>query len=464
MAEQHVTEEEVRWFVEGDLRPERRRALVAHLLAGCSECLRHTASLALYLDPPDVDDEVAEPAPVEPSAAEDAAYDAVILRCGQAVAALVPRFREEARQREAFLARVGDGRALSIDAILRAAVEQDMPTRPLVDALLSLSFGERARHPGRMLALATVGANLAANLHLSSKAALYSPQEAADLAARACGELANAYRRNDRFSTAEETLVRAETARAAGSGDLLLRARLLDLQASLRTDQRRFEEAYRLLDQAYEIYAEIGERHLAGRALIKHGIGLFYDGDLEQAAGLLRRGLSRLEPDGDPQLVATARHTLLLTLAAGGQYTEAAELLLRSGLREAFPEPLNRLKVRWLEARIYAGLGRRGRAEGAFREILAEFTEAGAESEAALVRLELAGVLLHTPSCYEEIERQAAEAYKTFERLDVGPEALRAVGYLRKACRARQATAALVREVVLFLERLEARPHLRFRD
>jgi tetratricopeptide (TPR) repeat protein len=464
MAEQHVTEEEVRWLIEGDLRPERRRALIAHLLAGCSECLRRAASLAPFLDPPDVEDEVAEPAPAEPSAAEAAAYDAVILRCGQAVSALVPRFQEEARQREAFLARVGDGRALSIDAILRAAAELEMPTRPLVDALLALSFAERARHPGRMLALATVGANLAANLHLSSDAALYSPQEAADLAARAWGELGNAHRRNDRFAATEEALVRAEAARAAGSGDLLLRARLLDLEASLRTDQRRFAEAYRLLDQVYEIYDEIGERHLAGRALISLGEGLFYDGDLEQAAGLLRRGLSRLEPDGDPQLVATARHFLLVTLAAGGQYTEAAELLLRSGLREALPEPLNRLKVRWLEARIYAGLGRRGRAEGAFREILAEFTAMGAEYEAALVRLELAGVLLNASMGSEEVERQAAEAYKTFESLDVGPEALRAVGYLRKACRGRQATAALVREVVLFLERLEARPHLRFGD
>jgi tetratricopeptide (TPR) repeat protein len=464
MAEQHMTEEEVRWFVEGDLRPERRRALVAHLLAGCPACLRRAASLAPFLDPPDVEDEVAEPAPAEPSAAEAAAYDSVILRCGRAVSALAPRLWEEARQREAFLARVGDGRSLSIDAILRAGAELEMPTRPLVDALLALSFAERARHPGRMLALATVGANLAANLHLSAEAALYSPQEAADLAARAWGELANACRVGDKFSAAEEGLARAEAARAAGSGDLLVLARLLDLEASLRTDQRRFAEAYRLLDQAYEIYAEIGERHLAGRVLIKRGIGLFYDGDLEQAAGLFRRGLSLLDPDGDPQLIATGRQTLLYTLAAGGQYAEAAELLLRSGLREAFPEPLNLLKVRWLEARIYAGLGKSGRAEGVFREILAEFTSAGVEYEAALVRLELAGVLLHTPARYEEVERQAAEAYQTFERLEVGPEALRAVAYLRKACRGRQATAALVREVVLFLERLEARPHLRFRD
>jgi tetratricopeptide (TPR) repeat protein len=451
----HVTDEEVQWFVAGSLPPERRRALFAHLLSRCPDCLRRTAVLAPFLT------EGEEPAPSPPlSAAAGAAYDAVLRRCAQAASSQVPRRDQESAQRDAFLARVT--RQDSVEEIL-AKAETEMLIRPLVDAFLTLSFEERARRPGRMVALALAGSALAASLPHSAEASLYSPAEIADLQARVWGELANAYRVGDKFTACEEALVRAEIAREAGSGDPLLLARLLDVQASLRTDQRRFEEAYHLLDLAYGIYDQVGETHLAGRTLISLGNGLFYDGSLERAASMLRRGLRLLEPDGDPQLLATGRQALLYTLAASGEYAEAAELLLRSGLREALPEPLNHLKVRWLEARIYSGLGKQSRAEAAFREIQAGFIELGADYEAALVRLELAGVLLDDPSRYEEIERLAGEAYKTFKHLEIGQEALRAVRYLQKACLGRHATASLVREVVCFLERFEARPNLRFR-
>jgi tetratricopeptide (TPR) repeat protein len=450
----HVTDEEVRWFAKGSLPPGRQRALLAHLLSRCPDCLRRTAGLGFFLT------EGEEPtAPPALSAAADAGYDALLHRCFEAASSQVPRRDRESAQRDAFLARVRRGD--SLEEIL-AKAETEMLIRPLVDALLTLSFEERARHPGRMLALALTGTTLAANLPRSTEASLYSPAETADLQAKAWGELANAYRVGDKFTACEEALTQAEISRAAGSGDPLLLARLLDVQASLRTDQRRFEEAYGLLDLAYGIYDQIGETHLAGRALISHGNGLFYDGNLKGAASMLRRGLKLLEPDGDAQLLAAGRQALLYTLAASGEYKEAAEVLLRSGLREALPEPLNHLKVRWLEARIYSGLGKRSRAEAAFREIHDGFTELEAEYEAALVRLELAGVLLDEPSRFEEIERLAGEAYETFKSLKIGQEALRAVRYLQEACLGRQATASLVREVVHFLERFEARPHLRF--
>ncbi|HEX3528859.1 MAG TPA: hypothetical protein VH988_17505 [Thermoanaerobaculia bacterium] len=452
----HVTEEEVQWFVDGTLAPERRRALLEHLLSRCSECLRRTAVLAPFCTEGD------EPPPVSVSAADIAAYDDVVGRCFRVASAAAPRGRLEDEQRNAFLAKVGADD--SIEQIL-AKADPAMLIRPLVEALLTLSFTERARHPGRMLALARVAVTLAANLPRSKEAGLYSPKEAADLRARAWVELANAYRRNDDFPAADEALERAERLQAAGTGEPLLLARLLDVLASLRTDERRFEEAYVLLDLIYNIYMQIGESHFAGRALLNRGFGFFYyDGNLERAADTLRQSLSLLDPDRDPQLLAIARHNLLLTLAASGEYTEAAELLLRSGLREALPEPLNQLKIRWLEARIYAGLGKHALAEGAFREIQAGFTSLCAEYEAALVRLELAGVLLHDPTRTEEIAHLADEAYATFEFLEVGREALRAVRCLQSAYRTGEATASLVREVVCFLERFEARPGLRFRD
>lgn len=164
----------------------------------------------------------------------------------------------------------------------------------------------------------------------------------------------------------------------------------------------------------------------------------------------------------DTHLQANARHALLIAMAASGEYTEAATLLLKSGLREAFAdEPVNRLKVRWLEGRIFAGLGKLDRAVIALSDARASFLDHGLDYEGALIGLECAGVLLQQGRL-AEVEALATEALEIFEILEIQPEAVRAVAYLQKICVSRKATATLVREVVSFLERLERRPNLRF--
>jgi tetratricopeptide (TPR) repeat protein len=243
----------------------------------------------------------------------------------------------------------------------------------------------------------------------------------------------------------------------------LIVARLLDVEASLRTDQRRFDEADRLLNLVHSLYRTVGETHLAGRARISHGVSLYYDGRYAEAVAMLREAVGLLDPARDPQLLTIARQHFLFSLAANGDFAEAAELYLRSGLREAFAgEPLNRLKVRWLEARIHAGLGKPRRAESAFAEVHSGFLIAGVDYEGALAGLEYAGILFEQGR-FDEVEALAAEALETFELLDIGAEAVKAVRALHNAFVARRATQALVREVVQFLERFDRRPYLRFR-
>ena len=60
-------------------------------------------------------------------------------------------------------------------------------------------------------------------------------------------------------------------------------AHLMDLTASLYSDQRRFDEARLLLDAVYAIYERAGDRHSAGRALISKGISANYAFDIEDA-------------------------------------------------------------------------------------------------------------------------------------------------------------------------------------
>jgi tetratricopeptide (TPR) repeat protein len=448
-----VTDQDLRMFVAGELDAASRRRLLQHLFAGCPECRAKTDGLSRVV-------ETEEIPPAHLPALEDAAYDAVSARVFATVPALDRRIRREHEARDRFLA-ILRAAPLGFEEILDRVDEVRLPARAGVDVLLTLSFDERARDPNRMFQLAYAARLAALSLPLADEAVDYSPSEIADVQARSWGELANAYRRNDDFLKSEEALTEAEAARTAGSGDPLIHARLLDVEASLRTDQRRYGEARRLLDLVVDIYLEIGEEHLAGRALMSQGIGLHYDGETRDAVALLKKALSMLDGH-DAQLLASARKALLDAMAANGDYTEAASLLLRSGLRAAFKnEPVNRLKVRWLEGRIFAGLGKLERAAAAFADARESFIEHGLDYEGALIGLESAGVLLQQGHL-DEVEALATEALEIFEMLEIQPEALRALSYLQRICASRKATTDLFREVVTFLERLERRPNLRF--
>ena len=97
------------------------------------------------------------------------------------------------------------------------------------------------------------------------------PAVTEDLRARGWGVLADARRSRGDLAGAEKAFARAEERLARGTGDLLERARLFDLLASLRNAQRRFDEAIHFLDRTVAIYRRAGQRHLLGRALLQKG-------------------------------------------------------------------------------------------------------------------------------------------------------------------------------------------------
>ena len=450
----HVTEEDLRRFTAGGLKLARRQHILVRLLSPCPECREMARRLIEPLPS-------AEAPPLRLAAPAETAYDGIIARLFDAAPSLLARIRAENAARERFLALVRP-LDLSFEEILDR-LDPTLPARARADALLTLSFEQRARDPRKMLDLAVAAQAIAGNLQRSAAGAEYAPTEIADLQARVWGELANAYRVTEDHAAAEGALAQAARARSKGSGDPLIVARLLDVEASLRTDQRRFDEADRLLHLVQGLYQKVGEVHLAGRARISRGIGLHYDGRYADAVAMLREAVGLLDPVRDPQLLTIARQHFLFSLTANGEFAEAAELYLRSGLREAFAgEPLNRLKVRWLEARLHAGLGKPRRAESAFAEARSGFLAAGVDYEGALVGLEYAGVLFEQGR-FDDVEALAGEALETFERLAIGTEAVKAVRALRNAFVARRATQAFVREVVQFLERFDRRPSLRFR-
>jgi tetratricopeptide (TPR) repeat protein len=245
-------------------------------------------------------------------------------------------------------------------------------------------------------------------------------------------------------------------------GDPLVNARVLDLEASLRSSQRRLEDAIALLDQVHELYLDAGDPHLAGRALISKGINTHYLGHPHDAVGIFEQGLKLLDPERDSRLMSVAQEGLLHALTDCGEYQQASRLLLRSNLREAFAdEPLNLLKLRWVEGKIHAGLGRLATAERAFSQVRQEFLRSAQFYDAALVGLELAAVWMRQGRA-AEVQELATEMHEIFDELDVEREAAKAFYFVREACRTQAVNLLLIERIRAFLERLPWRPGLRF--
>jgi len=457
----HVTEADIQQLVAGRLGAEERRRAIRHLLSSCPECLAKLAVFAVALEEEREPADPADPADIVVlTAADEAVWDGVFDRALSAATRRAERAWEERAWRDRFLADVRS-RGLGFDGIVDA-IDEDMPGRARVEALLALSFEARYRSPREMLLLA-VGAQVAAvNLGKDKEQGVYSAAELADLRAQAWAELANAHRVCEDLEAADAAVAIAAAWQSRGSGDLSLLARILDVRASIRTDERRLDEASSLLDRVHDLYLQIGETHLAGRALVKKGISIHYDDRAAEAIPVLRRGLSLIDSRGDLQLFATGYQCLLDAMVSNGDFRAARRLLFESGLRLSFAdEPLNLLKLDWLEGRILAGLGNLALAEKTLAAVHDGFLDVGLDYEAALVGLERAAVLLQLGRS-AEVEELAAEALATFRALDVSREAWRAVRFLQEALQQRVATADLVRQVLGFLQRLERKPYLRF--
>jgi tetratricopeptide (TPR) repeat protein len=447
----HLGKGEIEDFLAGRLEASNRRRVILHLLGGCSRCQSRWKSLAepLLGEEPWV---AAEPVAEE-------SYDEALSRVGAAAKSFLPRWRKESAKLQRALSLLEQFPKGFEDASFPARQAQALHGWPLCEALLRKSHEVRFSDPKRMLELAEDAAGVAKH----ARAEKYPwPGLLADLRARAFAEMGNAYRINDRLSEADAAFERARDYLDEGTGDLFLRAHVLDLEASFRRAQRRLEDAIALLDQVHGLYLEAEDLHLAGRALISKGVNTHYRGYPREAVGLCEEGLRLLDPDRDSHLLKISQQVLLLALADCAEYRKASRLLLQSGLREAFEgEPLNLLKLRWVEGKVHAGLGRLAQAERAFCEARREFVRHGQVYDAAMVGLELAALWLRQGRA-AEVQELAEEMYETFEDLGIQMEAARALQFVHEACRLQAVTVSMIERVRTFLERLPWHPGLRF--
>jgi len=242
---------------------------------------------------------------------------------------------------------------------------------------------------------------------------------------------------------------------------------ILELKASLRIAQRRFPEAFALLDRIYAIHTqsdrpEHRDAHLAGRALVTKALALAEMNEPEKAIELLEQAEGMVDMKRDPRLVLCLRHNLLSDLTTVERYADAesrlpgAEILCRE-----LDTPLDLIRLRWTEGRIAAGLGHTNEAIELLRELRQEFVERKMAFDAALVTLELTE-LYARKGCTEEVKALSLEMAGIFQAQDVPREALAALLFFQRAAQRERATAKLAREIATFLQQLRANPELRF--
>jgi transcriptional regulator with XRE-family HTH domain len=261
--------------------------------------------------------------------------------------------------------------------------------------------------------------------------------------------VANALRVATDFAGADAAFAQAWELWRTGAGadprGLLPEWRLLDLEGSLRREQRRFSEAVELLDRAL---VTSGEGTLAtARILMNKSYVLEQLGDFAGALNALEAAAPAIEATNEQRLLFGLLFNTAANLRHLQRYTEAAELLPRVRQMAVHLGELHQIRALWLTARVAAGLGRREEAEAAFQQVRRAFEDRDLPYEAALASLDLAVLWLEAGRT-AEVRELAVEMEKVFKAKKINREALAAVILFGEAARREAATVELARRVI----------------
>lgn len=444
---EHPRRDKLERFLLSSLSTPDVKSMVTHFLEGCDQCREDMSPLTGVMFTPDTGPEP------RLSADEEAAYD-------RSIAAAFAKALEHDRR----LTLEREEAAGQAEEILRAVRRSDTAVLPegpvswgLCEALLEKS--RELRHASRteMLQMANLARFAADRLDAS----IYGKEQRTDMQARAWAELANAWRVNEDLSQAEAAMACSLELRALGTGDPLLYARIADLDASLLCDQRRFKEAFRMLDIALAIHRRHSEPHEVGRVTVLKGLYTGYAGRPEEGLQLLVQGLTLIDRARDARLVFQTLHNILLFQVELGEYERAhAQLQRMRPLYAAHAVWLDVAKLHGIEGEIAAGLGDLVTAEATFQQVRQDLNDAGLGYQAALISLDLAGVWLRQGRT-AEVRSLAVELIASFRALGVEREALSALYMLQDALERDQATLEILRLVSGILRRLQNEPGTR---
>jgi len=266
--------------------------------------------------------------------------------------------------------------------------------------------------------------------------------------------MGNALRVSGKLNDADAAFARAaDLAQGVIARCPLDGSRRLDLEASLRRDQRRPLEALELLERA-ERTPRLTPLARA-RLLIMKANALVVLGESGKALVALREAAPVVEAGQDLRLLWLLRfgQAVCLCLLNGAKEAEALLGSLRL-LAAQIGNELDGLRLRWLAVRISAGLGRMVEAVEGLSSVRADFVELKLDCDAAVATTELAAL-------YMEIGRTAEAKALTLQSIPIFrsegvlPEAQNALALFCEAVERETVTLTLARRLVVFLERIQ---------
>ncbi|HVF58785.1 MAG TPA: hypothetical protein VNJ70_03100 [Thermoanaerobaculia bacterium] len=417
-------------FLAGEATAAERSTIVRHLLADCTACRDRLRAAA-------------------PAALPEAAYDEAFSAAQRAVAREVKARR---RMLNANLAELD--RMPAAEQEIRVRNSRRFASPDLAYALVQRSRDKRFDDPAAMLhcaRLAVATAEAAAAGAAGGEALLH------DCRARAWGQLANAHRLKSQLPEAAGAFATALGQLALGSGDRELRAWLLSQLSSLRVYERRFAEAFSLLEQVARLYRVLRNRRGEAEALIGLGLARLYAREIEGAIPPLNRALTLLGPHD-------VEHKRGATLNLAWCYAE----LQLPGQAHAFLPILERhfagctdqvllLRFDWLRGVVDRDLNLLSAAELRLQWAREGFLAKDLPFESALISLDLAEVYVRQRRL-AEVTRTIGEAIPIFEGLGVTRDLLAALMKLHEVAQEQRTAVALLRQIAAQLKARGVQP------
>jgi len=329
---------------------------------------------------------------------------------------------------------------------------------PLAELLFDRSREEAFEDPAQAESLARLGLEVVAQFPTGE----HDARLQADLQARGLAYLSNALRMRSDLLEADEIMSQAQQHLDLGSRDPLEEARILELKASLRKDQLRFNEAIPLLNRAISKYRSVGESHREGRALLTLAEIHRMSGMPSLGIEALETSTSLLDRSREPRLLLCVRHNLAFCLSDEERYLEAHSVFESAQpLYDQYPDLWTQHRRAWVEGRIQRGLGQLEAAEERLTWAQRGFVEQEIAYDAALVSLDLAAVYAEQGRT-GDLKELAAHMLPIFQSRDIHREALAALAWFRQAVERETATASVVRHLLDFLKRARHDPGLRW--
>lgn len=458
MFDNHPESADFSSFLQSSGRPgarSRNAAVVRHLLAGCTVCRERLRDIGW--DSPRLEHLLSLPGTnLEEGAATSSSpgysYDHAFASVQQALDDFFASGRPEEQSPEELLVGLA---TLGQDEQLQAVAGDPQYASPqLVRWLVDRSHAARYEDPEKMLFLANLAQVAADRCTVEDTG---SGRRLYDLRMRAWGQFANALRVSGKTLDSEQAFRHAHQYGTQGTGDPMLRARLLEQTASLRILQQQFENAVELAEEAGEIYRELGETHLLASTLVQKAIACLYAGEPERAVQILNRAIPLIDQEEDPHLLLAACHNLVRCYIDLDKPEQGLSLYFKSReLYKEFKDTQILLRAAWQEGQLLRDLGHLQAAEAALLRARKGFLERGLFYEVALVSLDISAVLVKR-GAVQEVRQTVAEMLPVFRALRVGREALAALLQLQKVAHQELQALELIRLLTSQIEKLSNR-------